>query len=54
VAAHRVIAKLEIENRTLTRISGAAKREQHRLFKTCTQREALINAIIHNDYTGGG
>jgi len=36
---------------TLTRITGAAEREQHRLFNACALREALLNAIIHNDYT---
>ena len=49
-ATHRVLDKLEIENRTLTRITGAAEREQHRLFNARALREALINAIIHNDY----
>jgi predicted HTH transcriptional regulator len=50
-ATHRVLDKLEIENRTLTRITGAAEREQRRLFNARALREALINAIIHNDYT---
>ena len=49
-ATHRVLDKLEIENRTLTRITGAAEREQRRLFNARALREALINAIIHNDY----
>lgn len=46
-----MLDKLEIENRTLTRITGAAEREQRRLFNARALREALINAIIHNDYT---
>lgn len=50
-ATHRVLDKLEIENRTLTRITGAAERTQHRLFNARALREALINAIIHNDYS---
>lgn len=50
-ATHRVLDKLEIENRTLTRITGAAEREQRRLFNARALREALINAIVHNDYT---
>lgn len=50
-ATHRVLDKLNIENRTLTRITDAAEREQHRLFNGRALREALINAIIHNDYT---
>lgn len=45
-----MLDKLEIENRTLTRITGAAEREQRRLFNARALREALINAIIHNDY----
>ena len=49
-ATHRVLDKLEIENRTFTRITGAAEREQRRLFNARALREALINAIIHNDY----
>ena len=50
-ATHKVLDKLEIENRTLTRITGAAEREQRRLFNARALREALINAIIHNDYS---
>lgn len=50
-ATHRVLDKLEIENRTFTRITGAAEREQRRLFNARALREALINAIIHNDYS---
>lgn len=50
-ATHRVLDKLEIENRTFTRITGAAEREQRRLFNARALREALINAIVHNDYT---
>lgn len=50
-ATHRVLDKLEIENRTLTKITGAAEREQHRLFNARALREALINAMIHNDYS---
>lgn len=49
-ATHRVLDKLNIENRTLTRITGAAEREQHRLVNERALREALINAIVHNDY----
>ncbi|CBL46377.1 Hypothetical protein HDN1F_27940 [gamma proteobacterium HdN1] len=36
---------------TFTRITGAAEREQRRLFNARALREALINAIIHNDYS---
>lgn len=50
-ATHRVLDKLNIENRTRTRITGAAEREQHRLVNERALREALVNAIVHNDYT---
>lgn len=50
-ATHRVLDKLEIENTTFTRITGAAERQQHRLFEPRALREAVINAIIHNDYS---
>ena len=50
-ATHQVLDKLNIENRTLTRITGAAEREQHRLVDSRALREALINAMVHNDYS---
>lgn len=50
-ATHRVLDKLNIENKTMTRITGAAEREQHRLVDERALREALINAIVHNDYS---
>lgn len=50
-ATHQVLDKLNIENKTLTRITGAAEREQHRLVNERALREALINAIVHNDYS---
>lgn len=50
-ATHSVLGKLNIENRTLTRITGAAEREQHRLLDERALREALINAMVHNDYS---
>lgn len=50
-ATHQVLDKLNIENKTLTRITGAAEREQHRLVDVRALREALINAMVHNDYS---
>lgn len=50
-ATHSVLDKLNIENRTFTRITGAAERQQHRLVERRALREALINAIVHNDYS---
>ncbi len=50
-ATERVLDKLEIENKTFTRITGAAKREQKRMIDRIALREAFINAIVHNDYT---
>lgn len=50
-ATHQVLDKLNIENKTLTRITGAAEREQHRMVNERALREALINAMVHNDYS---
>jgi len=50
-ATHQVLDKLNIENKTLTQITGAAEREQHRQIDEKALREALINAMVHNDYS---
>jgi ATP-dependent DNA helicase RecG len=50
-ATHRVLDKLEIENKTFTKITGAAQRLQRRMINENALREAFINAIVHNDYT---
>ncbi len=50
-ATERVLDKLDIENRTFTRITGSAKRLQKRMIDPVALREALVNAIVHNDYT---
>ena len=49
-ACKRVLDKLEIENRTVTKIT-AKERLNHRLWNQVALREATINALIHNDYT---
>ena len=50
-ATHRVLDKLEVENRTLTKITGDAERVQTRMIDRRALREALINSFVHNDYT---
>ena len=50
-ATHRILDKLEVENATLTKITGKAQREQKRLIEPIALREAFINAVVHNDYT---
>ncbi len=50
-ATNRVLDKLEIENRTFTKITGAPRRLQKRMIDQSALREALINAMVHNDYT---
>ena len=51
-ATERVLDKLEIENITFTKITGAAKGLKLRMVDKIALREAFINAIVHNDYTG--
>ncbi len=50
-ATNRVLDKLEIENKTYTKITGAARRLERRMIDERALREAFINAIVHNDYT---
>jgi len=45
-----VLDKLELENKTATKITSKERLEQ-RLWDEIAIREAVINAIIHNDYT---
>ncbi|HNY13045.1 MAG TPA: ATP-binding protein, partial [Candidatus Wallbacteria bacterium] len=46
----QVLDKLELENRTATKITSK-ERMNKRLWNPVALREAVINAIIHNDYT---
>jgi len=49
-ATKLVLDKLELENKTATKITSKERLEQ-RLWDPIAIREAVINAIIHNDYT---
>lgn len=49
-AANRVLDKLTIENKTFTKITAAARKEK-RMVDDIALREAVINAIVHNDYS---
>lgn len=49
-ATKSVIDKLELENKTISRITSK-ERIDKRLWNAVVLREAIINAIIHNDYT---
>ena len=50
-ATQKVLDKLDIENRTFTKITGAARRLEKNMIDKLALREAFINAIVHNDYT---
>lgn len=49
-ATKKVIDKLELENKTISKITHK-ERIDTRLWNAVALREAIINAIIHNDYT---
>ena len=51
-AANRVLDKLEVENKTFAKVTGNAQRLERKMIDKTALREALINAVIHNDYTG--
>lgn len=48
-ATKRVLEKLEIENKTAALITSTTRKEQP-LWNKVALREAVINAIVHNDY----
>ena len=50
-ATEQGLNKLEIENKTFTKITGAAKRLERRMIDRIALREAFINAMVHNDYS---
>src|SRR5699024_9728386 len=49
-ATNQVLEKLNLENRTRTKITEA-QREEKRLWNPVALREAVINAFVHNDYS---
>ncbi|GHV24403.1 hypothetical protein FACS189465_1570 [Clostridia bacterium] len=51
-ATKRILDKLQIENKTFAKITPKARLEKNMVDKTAL-REALINAIVHNDYSHG-
>ena len=48
-ATKQVLAKLEIENKTFAKITPQ-KRQERKLIDPVALREAIINAMIHNNY----
>lgn len=50
-AADKVLDKLDVHNTTNAIITGEAKRLQWNNIDKRSLREAVINAIVHNDYT---
>ena len=51
-ATQRILDRLDSENRTFTKITSKNRLEKERV-NTIALREAVINAIVHNDYTKG-
>lgn len=51
-ATQRILDRLDSENRTFTKITAKNRLEKERV-NSIALREALINAIVHNDYTKG-
>jgi len=49
-AAKQILDKLDLENKTKTKITGK-ERIDTRLWNKIALREAVINAIVHNDFT---
>ena len=49
-ATKQVLNKLEVENKTAALITSKERKEQ-KLWNAVALREAVINAIVHNDYT---
>jgi len=49
-ATKQVLDKIDVENKTLAKITHR-EREEKRLWNPVALREAVINAIVHNDYT---
>lgn len=52
-SAFSVLEKLNVANSTVVRVGEKAQRTEMRLVDPQALREAVLNAIIHNDYIGG-
>ncbi len=46
----QTLDKLDVENRTFTKITPK-QRDEKKMFNAIALREAVVNAIVHNDYT---
>ena len=51
-STQQVLDKLDVENKTFATVTGNAQRTEKRMIDKTALREALINAVVHNDYTG--
>jgi predicted HTH transcriptional regulator len=51
-ATNSILDRLDSENRTFARITSKRRLEKERV-NTIALREAVINAVVHNDYTKG-
>ena len=49
-ATKQVLDKISVENKTLARITSK-EREEKKLWNPVALREAVINAVVHNDYS---
>lgn len=50
-ATQQVLDKLNLENKTLTKITSKERKET-RIWNEISLREAVVNAFVHNDYSG--
>ena len=51
-ATHRILDRLDSENRTFAKITAKNRLEKERV-NSIALKEVVINAIVHNDYTKG-
>lgn len=51
--AYKILEKLDTENRTFTKLEYYGRKHEE-MFDTESMKEAVINAICHNDYSYGG
>jgi predicted HTH transcriptional regulator len=50
IASGQVLDKIDVENKTYTKITSK-ERVEKKQWKSLALREAVINAMVHNDYT---